>query len=80
MYRYLGAGHFVNLLVPHQPGEILPDLADPIGSGNTLLASANAHARLWPQLLGFLAHPAGQTGVVTALSTAPPLTPRYASR
>jgi dienelactone hydrolase len=45
LYRYLGAGHYVNLLVPYQPGEILPNLADPIGSGKTLLASANAHAR-----------------------------------
>ena len=80
LYRYLGAGHYVNLLVPYQPGEIVADLAKPIGSGDTLLADANAHARLWPQLLGFLAHRAGQTGVVTAPSTAPPLTPRSASR
>jgi dienelactone hydrolase len=79
VYRYQGAGHLVDTLVPYRPGEILPDLAEPIGSGDTLLADANAHARLWPQLLGFLAHPAGQTGVVTAPSTAPPLTPRSAS-
>ncbi len=76
LYRYEGAGHFVNLLVPYQPGGILSDLDEPAGQGSTLLANANAHARLWPQLLGFLAHPAGQTGVVTAPSTAPPLTPR----
>jgi dienelactone hydrolase len=74
LYRYQGAGHYVNLLVPYQPGEIVADLAKPIGSGDTLLADANAHARLWPQLLGFLAHPARQTGVVAAPSTAPPLT------
>jgi pimeloyl-ACP methyl ester carboxylesterase len=76
VYRYQGAGHYVNELVPYQPGEILPSLAKPIGSGNTLLANANAHARLWPQLLGFLAHPKGQTGVITAPSTPPPLTAR----
>jgi dienelactone hydrolase len=76
VYRYQGAGHLVDTLVPYQPGEILPDLAEPIGSGHTLLANANAHARLWPQLLGFLAHPAGHTGVVTAPSTPPPLTVR----
>ncbi len=78
VYRYQGAGHYVNELVPYQPGEILPSLAKPIGSGKTLLANANAnaHARLWPQLLGFLAHPTGQTGVITAPSTPPPFTPR----
>jgi|HubBroStandDraft_6_1064221.scaffolds.fasta_scaffold03202_10 dienelactone hydrolase len=80
LYRYLGAGHYVNLLVPYQPGEILSDLARPTGQGNTLLANANAHARLWAQLLGFLAHPEGHTGVITAPSTPPPLTPRSASR
>ena len=80
LYRYQGAGHYVDLLVPYQPGEIVADLAKPIGSGDTLLADANAHARLWPQLLGFLAHPARQTGVITAPSTPPPLTPRSASR
>ena len=76
VYRYLGAGHYVNLLVPYQPGEILSDLARPTGQGDTLLANANAHARLWPQLLSFLADPTGHTGVVTAPSTAPPLTAR----
>ena len=80
LYRYQGAGHYVNLLVPYQPGEIVADLARPIGQGNTLLANANAHARLWAQLLGFLAHPEGHTGVITAPSTPPPLTPRSASR
>jgi bile acid acyltransferase/acyl-CoA thioester hydrolase-like protein len=76
LYRYQGAGHYVNGLVPYQPAEIVAELAKPIGSGDTLLADANAHARLWPQLLAFLAHPAGHTGVVTAPSTAPRLTLR----
>ena len=72
LYRYLGGGHYVNLLVPYQPGEILSDLATPIGQGNTVLANANAHARLWPQLLSFLAHPRA-TGVFTEPTTAPRL-------
>jgi dienelactone hydrolase len=76
LYRYQGAGHYVNGLVPYQPGEIVAELAKPIGSGDTLLADANAHARLWPQLLGFLAHPEGHTGVITAPSTPPPLPAR----
>jgi dienelactone hydrolase len=74
LYRYQGAGHWVNGLVPYEPGLVSLELAKPINSGDTLLANANAHARLWPRLLAFLAHPAGQTGVVTAPSTAPPLT------
>jgi dienelactone hydrolase len=74
LYRYQGAGHWVNGLVPYEPGIVPLELAKPINSGDTLLADANAHARLWPRLLAFLAHPAGQTGVVTAPSTAPPLT------
>ena len=73
LYRYLGAGHYVNLLVPYQPGEVLPDLAEPSGAGSTLLADANVHARLWPQLLTFLAHPHA-TGVFTEPATAPRLT------
>jgi dienelactone hydrolase len=76
VYRYLGAGHSVDLLVPYEPGLVSLELAEPINSGDTLLADANAHARLWPRLLAFLAHPAGQTGVVTAPSTPPPLTAR----
>ena len=79
LYRYQGAGHHVNTLVPYQPGETLPYLAEPIGAGDTPLANANAHARLWPQLLAFLTHPEGHTGVITAPSTPPPLTPGQAS-
>lgn len=75
VYRYQGAGHLVDTLVPYRPGEILPDLAEPIGSGDTLLANANAHARLWPQLLSFLAHPHGN-GVFTVPATPPRLTTR----
>jgi dienelactone hydrolase len=74
LYRYQGAGHWVNGLVPYEPGIVSLERAKPIDSGDTLLADANAHARLWPRLLAFLAHPAGRTGVVTAPSTAPPLT------
>ncbi|MBV9362999.1 MAG: acyl-CoA thioesterase/BAAT N-terminal domain-containing protein [Solirubrobacterales bacterium] len=74
LYRYQGAGHHVNTLVPYQPGEGFADLTEPLAEGNTLFANADAHARLWPRLLSFLAHPAGQAGVITAPSTAPPLT------
>ena len=66
----------VATLVPYQPGEMLPDLAEPIGSGDTLLANANAHARLWRQLLAFLVYPDGHAGLITAPSTPPPLTVR----
>ena len=76
LYRYLGAGHHVNTLVPYQPGEGYADLTEPLAEGNTLFANADAHARLWPRLLSFLAHPAGQTGVITAPSTPPQLMSR----
>ncbi|MBV9681273.1 MAG: hypothetical protein JO046_05745, partial [Solirubrobacterales bacterium] len=58
LYRYQGAGHHVNMLVPYEPGEGFADLTDPLGQGNTLAANADAHARLWPHLLSFFAHPA----------------------
>ncbi|MBV9335430.1 MAG: hypothetical protein JO243_05990 [Solirubrobacterales bacterium] len=74
--RYQGAGHHVNTLVPYQPGEGFADLTEPLAEGNTLFANADAHARLWPRLLSFLAHPAGQRSVVTEPSSAPPLTSR----
>ncbi|MBV9365718.1 MAG: hypothetical protein JOY89_15895 [Solirubrobacterales bacterium] len=65
--------------MPYEPGDAFADLTDPLGQGNTLSANANADARLWPRLLSFLAHPAGQKGVITAPSTPPPLTPSQAS-
>lgn len=74
LYRYQGAGHHVNTLVPFEPGDGFADLTEPLAEGNTLFANADAHARLWPRLLSFLAHPAGQTGVITSPSSAPPLT------
>ena len=80
LYRYQGAGHHVNTLVPYEPGDGFADLIEPLAEGNTLFANANAHARLWPRLLSFLAHPAGQDGVVTAPSTAPSLIPGSAAR
>ena len=76
VYRYQGAGHWVNGLVPYEPGGVSLELAEPINSGDTPLANANAHARLWPQLLAFLAHPESHTGVINAPSTPPPLTAR----
>jgi len=55
VYRYQGAGHHVNALVPYEPGEGFADLIDPLGEGDTLFANADADARLWPRLLSFLA-------------------------
>jgi BAAT / Acyl-CoA thioester hydrolase C terminal len=73
VYRYEGARHYVDLLVPCQPDEVLAELATPTGEGNALLANANAHARLWPHVLAFLAHSAMSTGVFSRPATAPPL-------
>ncbi len=70
LYRYTGAGHFVNELIPYEPSFSNPGG----GVGNTPLANADADARLWPHVLSFLAHPAGHTGTFTASATPPPLT------
>jgi dienelactone hydrolase len=73
LYRYQGAGHHVNTLVPYDPGDGFADLDEPLAEGDTLFANADAHARLWPRLLSFLAHPAGQSGIFTMPATPPPL-------
>jgi dienelactone hydrolase len=63
LYRYVGAGHHVNELIAYEPQSNV--LADPEGSGETLLANAIARANLWPNLLRFLANPAAQSGTFT---------------
>ena len=68
LYRYLGAGHSVNALVPYEAGN-----ANGNTLGDTPLANIDADARLWPEVLAFLADPARQTGTFTAPATPPPL-------
>jgi hypothetical protein len=62
--RYAGAGHSVNFLRPYEPASY-PDF------GDEDLPNLNADARLFPELLRFLANPAGQGGTFTAPSTPP---------
>jgi dienelactone hydrolase len=71
LYRYLGAGHFVSTIVPHQP--FSPGVNTLIGQGDTPLSNDDAEARLWPALLSFLADPSQHTGTFTAPATPPPL-------
>lgn len=73
LYRYLGAGHFVNSLIPYEPisSEYLNANRNVLGA--TPLANADADARLWPEVLSFLADPAGRTGTFTAPATPPAL-------
>ena len=68
LYRYLGAGHSVNALIPYEPG-----YANPNALGDTPQASTNADARLWPEVLSFFADPARQNGTFTAPATPLPL-------
>ncbi len=68
LYRYLGAGHSLNVLTPYEPGEPSPNAL-----GDTPLADTDADARLWPEILSFLADGTGQSGIFTALAT--PLPP-----
>jgi dienelactone hydrolase len=70
LYRYSGAGHFVGVLVPYQPGLMLVSQRD---MGDTPLADLDSDARLWPHVLGFPSNPAAQTGTFTAPATPPPL-------
>ena len=76
MYRYQGAGHGAGSLTPYEP--ISAGFADlnATSGGDSPLANTDAMARLWPQLLDFLADPAGQTGTFTAPATPPPLNTR----
>lgn len=76
LYRYQGAGHGAGDLIPYEPiSASTADLDGNIG-GDSPLANSDAAARLWPQLLDFLADPAGQTGTFTAPATPPPLNTR----
>jgi BAAT / Acyl-CoA thioester hydrolase C terminal len=74
LYRYLGAGHFVNSLIPYEP--VSYGYANLDGLGDTPLANADADARLWPEVLSFLADPAGHTGTFTTPATPPALNAR----
>lgn len=71
LYRYRGAGHFVGVLTPYEPGLMLVSQVD---QGDTPLANLDSDARLWPHVLRFLTNPAAQTGTFTAPATPPPLT------
>jgi dienelactone hydrolase len=76
LYRYQGAGHGAGDLTPYEP--ISSGFADLDGNsgGDSPLANTDATARLWPQLLDFLADPEGRTGTFTAPATPPPLNTR----
>jgi dienelactone hydrolase len=76
LYRYQGAGHGAGSLTPYEP--ISAGFADlnANSGGDSPLANTDAMARLWPQLLDFLADPAGQTGTFTDPATPPPLNTR----
>jgi dienelactone hydrolase len=67
LYRYVGAGHLVGSLIPYEP--ISHGYANLLGPGDTPLANTDADARLWPDVLSFLADPAGRTGTFTAPAT-----------
>jgi dienelactone hydrolase len=69
LYRYAGAGHLVDSLIPYEPTSSEP----PAVTGDSPLANADADARLWPDILRFLANPSGRTGTFTAPATPPPL-------
>jgi dienelactone hydrolase len=75
LYRFLGAGHFLNGPIPYEPISYsyasLPNIAS--GLGDTPPANADADARLWPAVLSFLADPVGLMGTFTAPATPPPL-------
>ena len=72
LYRYTGAGHQDNLF-PYEPvsSEFAASLFE--YQGDTALANDDADARLWPELLGFLADPSAHTGMFTVDATPPPL-------
>jgi dienelactone hydrolase len=73
LYRFVGAGHFVGTVVPHQPYQPAAD-DYPAVEGDTSLANADADARLWQDLLSFLADPQRRTGTFTVPATPPALT------
>ena len=66
----------MNTLVPYQP--VASASLQQVGgttAGATPLANADADARLWPELLAFLASSGGRSGTFTAPATPPPLGP-----
>jgi dienelactone hydrolase len=69
LYRYAGAGHLIGSLIPYEPLSYGYDSL--LGSGSTPLANTDADARLWPEVLSFLADPARRTGTFTAPATPP---------
>jgi dienelactone hydrolase len=73
LYRYQGAGHGVGSLVPYEPFSSSYAALNAESKGDAPLANTDAAARLWPQLLDFLADPAGRRGTFTAPATPPPL-------
>jgi dienelactone hydrolase len=75
LYRYAGAGHLVASLIPYEPTSATSRL----GPGDTPLANTDADARLWPEVLSFLANPSARTGTFTAPATPPPLPSAAAS-
>ena len=76
VYRYLGVGHSVDLLVPSSPAWSHSSSPSPSTPATRCSPTPTRTPASAPRLLAFLAHPAGQTGVVTAPSTPPPLTAR----
>lgn len=71
LYSYEGAGHLLNTLVPYAPVAYAAESYT--GQGDTPLANDEADARLWPEILSFLADPSAHTGEFTAAATPPPL-------
>jgi dienelactone hydrolase len=70
LYRYIGAGHLVGGLIPYEPTS---SVTVSLGPGDTPLVNTDADARLWPDVLSFLADPGRRTGTFTAPATPPPL-------
>jgi len=50
---------------------MFPDRIQTPNGGDSPLADVNAMARLWPELLSFLADSGGRTGTFTAPATPP---------
>ena len=63
LYRYVGAGHLIDELIPYEPQST--SAINARGQGDAPLANANATANLWTHLLRFLAGPAIQSGTFT---------------
>ena len=73
LYRYVGAGHLVDGLVPYEP-QSTSMINAPGGQGDAPLANASAVASLWTYLHRFLADPATQSGTFTSPATPAPAT------